>query len=68
MCHKIYQNVIAVTNRKLCKRPFMEQLDRICQCHPKAIILREKDLQEKDYVSPIMFIVFCIPISMLQKH
>jgi len=49
MCHKIYQNVIAVTNRKLCKRPFMEQLDRICQCHPKAIILREKDLQEKEY-------------------
>ncbi len=49
MCHKIYQNVIAVTNRKLCKRQFMEQLDRICQCHPKAIILREKDLPEKEY-------------------
>ncbi len=78
MCHKIYQNVIAVTNRKLCKRPFMEQLDRICQCHPKAIILREKDLQEKEYAilakdviklckSYLCFIVFCIPISICCK-
>lgn len=49
MYHEIFQNVIAVTNRKLCKRPFIEQIKRICQCHPKAIILREKDLPEKEY-------------------
>lgn len=49
MYDKIFQNVIAVTNRKLCKRPFIEQIDRICQFHPKAILLREKDLSEKEY-------------------
>lgn len=44
-----YKNVIAVSNRNLCDRPFMVQLERVCQCHPKALILREKDLTEKEY-------------------
>ena len=44
-----YKNVIAVSNRNLCDRPFMVQLERVCQCHPKALILREKDLMEKEY-------------------
>ena len=44
-----YRNIIAVTNRKLCERPFLEQVERICQMHPKALILREKDLSEKEY-------------------
>lgn len=44
-----YKNVIAVSNRNLCDRPFMAQLERVCQCHPKALILREKDLTEKEY-------------------
>lgn len=44
-----YKNVIAVTNRSLCSRPFPEQIERICNCHPKAIILREKDLPEEEY-------------------
>lgn len=45
----IYQNVIAVTNRHLCSRPLTEQVERICRCHPKAVILREKDLTEGAY-------------------
>ena len=44
-----YKNVIAVSNRNLCDRPFMAQLERVCQCHPKALILRDKDLTEKEY-------------------
>ena len=44
-----YRNIIAVTNRKLCERPFLEQVERICQMHPKALILREKDLPAEDY-------------------
>ena len=44
-----YKNVIAVSNRNLCDRPFMVQLERVCQCHPKALILLEKDLTEKEY-------------------
>lgn len=44
-----YKNIIAVTNRKLCERPFPEQVERICQMHPKALILREKDLSESAY-------------------
>ena len=46
----LYSSVIAVTNRHLCSRPFMEQIDRVCSLHPKAVILREKDLSEQEYL------------------
>ena len=39
--------IIAVSNRKLCERPFLEQIERVCQMKPQAIILREKDLSEE---------------------
>lgn len=44
-----YKNVIAVTNRKLSSRPFLEQMERVCKPHPRAVILREKDLSEEEY-------------------
>ena len=42
--------VIAVTNRKLCTRPFEEQLERAAKAKPYAVILREKDLSEQEFV------------------
>lgn len=45
------KDLIAVTNRHLCSRPFLEQMERVCQLHPKALILREKDLPEEEYFS-----------------
>ena len=48
-CRK-FDHLIAVTSRHLCQRPFPEQLERICRHHPKAVILREKDLMEDDYL------------------
>ncbi|WP_455720706.1 thiamine phosphate synthase [Agathobacter sp.] len=44
-------NIIAVTNRHLCSRPFMEQLERVCKLNPHAIVLREKDMPEAEYLS-----------------
>ncbi len=44
-----YKNVITVTNRKLSSRPFMEQMERVVKLHPRAVILREKDLSEEEY-------------------
>lgn len=41
--------ILAVSNRKLCDRPFLEQIERVCKVHPEAIILREKDLAEEEY-------------------
>ena len=41
--------VVAVTNRSLCHRPFLEQLEMVCQTLPAFIILREKDLPEQEY-------------------
>lgn len=41
--------IIAVSNRKLCERSFLEQIERVCQMKPQAIILREKDLSEEEY-------------------
>ncbi len=44
-----FQNVIAVSNRKLCIRPFLEQMEIVCRHRPQALILREKDLSEVEY-------------------
>lgn len=48
---KLCRDLIAVTNRHLCSRPFTEQIHRVCQLHPKALILREKDLAEEEYLT-----------------
>lgn len=66
--NNIYENILAVSNRKLCSRPFEEQIKRVCSHHPRALILREKDLPEEEYyllAKEIMEIcmeykVFCI--------
>ena len=52
MCKKenpIPGKIIAVTNRSLCERPFLEQIKRVCETKPAALILREKDLPETEY-------------------
>lgn len=41
--------ILAITNRHLCRRPFEEQIRRVCEWHPDALILREKDLTEEEY-------------------
>lgn len=46
----LFHNVIAVTNRRICARPFMEQIKRVCSQQPRALILREKDLSPEDYL------------------
>lgn len=49
--YREFDRLIAVTNRHLCQRPFLEQLERVCRYQPKAVILREKDLTEDAYLS-----------------
>lgn len=50
ICENIDMNgIIAVTNRSLCERPFLEQIERVCRQKPRAIILREKDLTKEEY-------------------
>ena len=44
-----YKNIVAVTDRKLCVRPFPEQIRRICERQPAALVLREKDLALEEY-------------------
>ena len=43
------QNVICITDRHLCRRPFQDQMRIVASLHPKAIILREKDVMEETY-------------------
>lgn len=43
------KNVIAVTNRKLCKRPFLEVIEDLAKKDLKTIVLREKDLSPEKY-------------------
>lgn len=42
-------HIVTVTNRNLCVRPFLEQMERVCRQKPRAIILREKDLTKEEY-------------------
>lgn len=46
---EMHTDIIAVTNRLLCQRPFTEQIERVCRFRPKALILREKELSENEY-------------------
>ena len=43
--------MLVITNRKLCKEDFFKHLDKIAQGKPSGIILREKDLSEKEFLS-----------------
>lgn len=43
------QNVICITDRHLCHRPFQDQMRIVAAMGPKAIILREKDVMEDTY-------------------
>ena len=47
----LFSHSLAVTNRTLSKRPFLEQIEEICKHHPKSLILREKDLSEAEYTA-----------------
>lgn len=42
-------DILCVTNRALCREPFLTRLERIAAAHPAGIILREKDLPEAAY-------------------
>ena len=41
--------IIGVTNRLLCENNFFEQIENICKENLYALILREKDLDNKTY-------------------
>ena len=40
--------MIVITHRKLCRRPFLEQIDLLASAGPETVILREKDLPSDD--------------------
>lgn len=46
---ELWSRITVVTNRKLCYRPFLEQIEILCRERPERIILREKDLCPEDY-------------------
>ena len=43
------QNLICVTNRKLCNGDLFTRVEEIVKFKPKAILVREKDLTEAEY-------------------
>ncbi len=45
----MYKNFVCVTDRKISRAPFLQQIETICALRPKALILREKDLTEAEY-------------------
>lgn len=45
----LYGHTIVITNRSLVQGDFLEQLKKVAQLHPYAMILREKDLSDEEY-------------------
>ncbi len=43
------ENIICITNRKLCNIDFLTRIEQIAMQKPRAIIVREKDLPEAEY-------------------
>lgn len=44
-------DIICVTNKKLCALSFLERIDEIAEAGVRAVILREKELGEEEYLS-----------------
>ncbi|MGN0486320.1 MAG: thiamine phosphate synthase [Acutalibacteraceae bacterium] len=42
-------DILCVTNRRLCREDFLVRIEKIAASRPAGIILREKDLTEKEY-------------------
>ncbi|NLT09090.1 MAG: thiamine phosphate synthase [Ruminococcus sp.] len=42
-------DIICISNRSLCREDFAARMKRIAECHPRAAVLREKDLPENEY-------------------
>ncbi|MGN0476043.1 MAG: thiamine phosphate synthase [Ruminococcus sp.] len=42
-------DILCITNRSLCKEGFCTRIEKIASAKPKGIVLREKDLTEKEY-------------------
>ena len=43
-------DILCITNRTLCRDDFLPRLERIAQCAPAGILLREKDLSASEYL------------------
>ncbi|WP_027399180.1 thiamine phosphate synthase [Anaerovorax odorimutans] len=59
----MYKEVICVTNRKLCRGDFFKQIEMVASSGVDKIVLREKDLSEREY-----FIVAEKVIHICQKN
>lgn len=44
-------DIICITNRNLCRGDFFQRIEKIAKEKPEAIVLREKDLSEKEYAA-----------------
>ena len=42
-------NIICVTDRKICQGDFLHRIEQVVRERPMAVILREKDLPEEEY-------------------
>ena len=40
-------DIIVITNRSLCREDFLTRIEKIALARPAAIVLREKDMNEK---------------------
>lgn len=49
MTENVWKDIVAVTNRRLTERPYVQQIERICRKNPRAVLIREKDMTEEEY-------------------
>ena len=42
-------DILCISNRRLCKGDFLTRIEETAACHPRGIVLREKDLSGQEY-------------------
>lgn len=56
-------DILCITNRLLCKEDFLTRIEKIAGAHPAGIVLREKDLQEDEYIKTAIKV-----LEICQRH
>lgn len=45
-----YEKLIVITDRRLCETDFLTQIRKVVRLQPRALILRERDLTDEEYM------------------
>ena len=58
--------ILAISNRHLCNQPFEDQIKRVCEWHPDALVLRRKRFARRRIQA--LAKIFWISVKLTMSH